>query len=285
MRTVTDVITPSVPSDPSTSWRRSGPAADIGAVPSADRAARRREHEADDHLVEAAVAGRRLPGRACGRVAADARALVRLGKVPERVAGVVEQRLGRRAAQPGAERDGARLLVEVGDRVEPARRRARSRPRSRRARRRGRRPLTYRRRTGRRRRGAARRSRARRPPRRACPARRPRRARRRRRRHAAGAGPESTSRGCAPRGRPGRSTRGRRRPPRPARPVPPSASVTSGSVASAGSTGPCSGALTPIAVRADPAASGSSRRPRPPSGTDASRRREAGTQSLIHFDT
>ncbi len=33
-RTLTAVITPNAPSDPSTSWRRSGPAAVAGAVPS-----------------------------------------------------------------------------------------------------------------------------------------------------------------------------------------------------------------------------------------------------------
>ena len=102
--TPTDVITPSVPSLPRISWRRSGPGRRLRRPAELERPLRRRHPHPDDALVEASVAGRRLTARPSRREAADRRVLKRLREVAERVAALAEQRLRLWAAQPRLER-------------------------------------------------------------------------------------------------------------------------------------------------------------------------------------
>ena len=71
-RSVASQITPSTPSEPTTSSRRLGPAADAGTGLRAQLArGRHAAARASHQLVDAAVAGRRLPGGARGHPAAE----------------------------------------------------------------------------------------------------------------------------------------------------------------------------------------------------------------------
>jgi hypothetical protein len=112
MRTVTEVMTPKAPSaqdelaQVGTGRRARGAAGVEGALGGG-------EGEAEDHLVEASVAGRGLSAGAGRGEAADGGPLVGLGEVAEGVAAFGEQRLGLGGAQAGLQGGGAGDLVEV----------------------------------------------------------------------------------------------------------------------------------------------------------------------------
>ena len=99
-------MTPKPPSEPSISWRRSGPAAFAGELPRVSSPRGVATREADDQRVEAAVAGARLPAGAGGGEAADGGELERLWVVAQRQPLLGEQRLGLGTAQ--ARLEGAR---------------------------------------------------------------------------------------------------------------------------------------------------------------------------------
>ena len=73
-----------------------------------------------DELVDAAVAGRRLPGGARGHPATQGRVLERLREVAERHALLAEAPLQLRAEQPGVDARGERRAVHVHGRRQPA---------------------------------------------------------------------------------------------------------------------------------------------------------------------
>ena len=76
---------PSVPSEPTKSWVRSGPTAARGAPPVViERAVGEHDVEADDDVLDLAVAGRELAGAAAREPTADGRERHRLRPVPAR---------------------------------------------------------------------------------------------------------------------------------------------------------------------------------------------------------
>ncbi len=117
---VASVITPSTPSEPTSSSRSDGPAADGGHHLGLQHPRRRNAAQPEHELVDAAVAGRRLSGRARGHVAADRRVLERLREVPEREAAAGEERLRPRAEHARLEGGGERERVGVDEAVHQA---------------------------------------------------------------------------------------------------------------------------------------------------------------------
>ena len=112
-RSESSLITPSVPSEPTSSWRRPGPAALAGSGGSVDLAGRRGEAQAQHHLLDRAVAGRGLPGRARRGAAAERDVLEGLREVAERAARARPARARARArACPRLTVTVARLAVE-----------------------------------------------------------------------------------------------------------------------------------------------------------------------------
>ena len=111
-------MTPKTPSDPISSWRRSGPAADSGAAAQIQRADRGDHPQPADHVVEPAVAGRVLAGRPRRREAADGGEFEALREVPEREAAFAEQAFGVRAGDAGTEHGDAGHFVEGDELVE-----------------------------------------------------------------------------------------------------------------------------------------------------------------------
>jgi hypothetical protein len=107
--TVTEVTTPRTPSLPERERHEVGPGGGGRAAAELQRPGRRLQLEADDQLVEAAVAGAGLAGAAGGRVAAEAGVLVGLREVPEGQAVRREQLLGVGSAHAGLEGGGQRL--------------------------------------------------------------------------------------------------------------------------------------------------------------------------------
>ncbi len=107
-RTVTSVIAPSTPSEPSASWRSDGPGRRVRGRERAQLADRGRHRQRGDEVVEATVAGRRLAGGASGREAADRRVLERLREVPEGQPLRAQRILGLGSAQARPEGRGQR---------------------------------------------------------------------------------------------------------------------------------------------------------------------------------
>ena len=96
-RTVASVRMPSRPSEPSTSWRRSGPAAEAGKGGRSSVPAGVSTSAAGEEVFDTAVAQRLLPAGAGGDPAAQRRKLKRLGKVAQREAPRPQLRLQVRA--------------------------------------------------------------------------------------------------------------------------------------------------------------------------------------------
>ena len=111
------VMTPSVPSDPTNSWVRSGPTAALGAPPVWTMPAVGQDDvEPDDHVLDLPVAGRVLAGRPAGQPAADRRQVDRLRPVAERQAvGGPQLGLERRAEGAGQDVDHQRGVVDVDE--------------------------------------------------------------------------------------------------------------------------------------------------------------------------
>ena len=126
--TVTRVITPSVPSEPTNSCVSSGPTAcrGTGSV-SITSPVGVTTRSATTQVLDLAVARREHARAARGDVAADRRPLGRGGEVREREAALVERALERAAVVAGLDGRGQRRLVDLDDPVHGARRRARRR--------------------------------------------------------------------------------------------------------------------------------------------------------------
>ena len=112
-RRVASQITPSTPSEPIISSRRSGPAAVRGQRRGATSPPGATMPQPLDELVDAAVAGRGLAGGTSGNPAADRRELERLREVAQRQSLGRELPLGLRAEQPALERGRQRGVVHA----------------------------------------------------------------------------------------------------------------------------------------------------------------------------
>ena len=115
-------MTPSVPSEPTNSWVRSGPTAARGAPPVwIVRAVGEHDVEADDDVLDLAVAGRELARAPAREPAADGRERHRLRPVPAGDAVLGAQLVLEHVAErAGQHVDEQRVVVDVDDAVERA---------------------------------------------------------------------------------------------------------------------------------------------------------------------
>ncbi|EEF23343.1 conserved hypothetical protein [Ricinus communis] len=130
MRTAASVRMPSRPSEPSTSSRRSGPAAEAGKVGMASGPGGRLHAAAGEQLLDAAVAQRLLAGRTRDDPAAQGRVIERLREVTERVAVRAQLRFQVRPGHAGFEHGQLRVRVDGHERAHARHVDAQRRPRA-----------------------------------------------------------------------------------------------------------------------------------------------------------